>query len=212
MRFIIFIVILFISNWEVKSQSLVSCKEDNWHCTMQKKMKTVEAKTDTPSVKIVLHDTLPPYEWWNPFIVSRKKGGEVLKKPNPNHFYTRNKNYSDQRFVEIINTSNKNVIFTRPDKQLMLGLQAKDENGEWRDAEEFFSGICGRSFKPSYNDTLKVDENWHTFISMYKGSMQTMYRLKLLVYKDYRSDNSHHYIYSNEISGTIDPCHFIRSW
>jgi hypothetical protein len=210
-QIILFLNLILCLLEPIKAQTNASCQNCPWHRVMQKKMKLVENAANSDSIQIVLHTSVPPIEWWNPYVEIGKRGNEIVKKENPNRGITRLAKHNVQKFVEIINTSGSSIIFIKPDKSLMLGLQAKNETGEWQDVEEFFVGLCGRSFKSSYNDTIRPNQAWLTFVEVFTGKIKTKYRLKLLT-KLSDGVTSRHYYYSNEIDGTIDECKFIRKY
>ncbi|MEI6409929.1 MAG: hypothetical protein WCR52_11130 [Bacteroidota bacterium] len=144
---------------------------------------------------------LPPLSWWQ-----QPKTGT---RPNRKFAYTRNFQYSRQCLVRIFNTSNKAVSVVKPDRQLMLGLQAQNLKGEWKDVEIFFTGICGRSFSRRYDEVLQARSEWQTFTELLSGSQHTRYRLKLLI-DNPNEVKARRYFYSNGVAGTIDPCKFGR--
>jgi hypothetical protein len=175
-----------------------SCQSEHWYEVLEKKQ-TAFSSTTNDSINIILATELPPLAWWQP-----PKTGTT---PNRKFVYTRNFQYSRQYLVRIFNTSNKAVSIVKPDRQLMLGLQAQNLKGEWNDVEIFFTGICGRSFSPRFDEVLQAQSEWQTFTELLSGSQKTRYRLKLLI------DNPNEakpcrYFYSNEVAGTIDPCKF----
>jgi hypothetical protein len=183
------LLILFLSVNKTNGQSPLSCQENNWHRVMEKQL--LKSNFNYPdSLCIILYDSLPPINWW------------ISTKTRPWQIYNK------QKLVEIINTSKVPIFFMKPDRQLMLGLQAKNQKGEWEDVEEFFQGVCGNSFKKSYNDSLKNNEKWLSFVELPTGAVKTQYRLKLQLIT--RNFPNHRFYYSNEINGNIDLCRFIK--
>lgn len=185
---LVFILFVFLAI-KSKGQTDLSCQESDWHRVMGKQLLD-SSYNISDSIIIILYNTLPPISWWQ----------------SPNRPL---KDYHSQRLVEIINTSNASIFFMKPDGQLMLGLQAKNQLGEWKDVEEYFQGICGNSFKKRYDDSLNKNEKWQTFIEMPTGSIKTQYRIKLqLVTPRYPN---HRFYYSNELDGRIELCRFIKN-
>ena len=182
-------LILFVNKTD--GQSPLSCQEDNWHRVMEKQILKSNFNF-SDSLCIILHDSLPPINWWNS---TKKRPWQI---------------YNKQKLVEIINTSKVPKFFMKPDRQLMLGLQAKNQKGEWEDVEEFFQGICGNSFKESYNDSLKTNEKWLSFVELPTVTIKTKYRLKLQLLT--RNYPNHRFYYSNEINGKIELCRFIKKY
>ncbi len=174
------------------------CQKDQFYYSREKRKLIITKKTD--SILIVLSRQLPPVDWWIP----RTPPGDTKRSrwKNPD-------DYKKQCLVRIMNGTGKDFNIVQPDRALMLALQAKDQNGNWVDVEPLFTGICGNSFRGSYNDTLKSGTEWLTYTELFEGSVTTMYRLKFLIEMPFEGRNR--YIYSNEIEGTIDICKFRKT-
>lgn len=177
-----------------------SCQEDHFHSVMGKgQIPATWPISDT--LRIVLHDTPPPAQWWDTSNTKEKNGQKTLSNAK-----TKGKNRTDQRLVEIINPGKKSIFIEKPDRMLMMCMQAKDPQNEWRDVAVLFKGVCGMSSQSKFNDTLRSRERWLTFIEKYRGDRKTQYRVKLMI----KLDGTDTYFYSNAIDGDIDDCRFVR--
>ena len=203
-------ILAFVVCYEnIIAQDLItveSCKKESFYKVIQKvdvKSNNMNLTSDN-NYQILLLDSFPPLDWWNPTI-KIKEYGQIKNKENPSWRYTRNKKYSDQKLVKIINNSDDTLIIELPDRCLMLGLQAKNLEGEWIDVEECFQGACGNSFFGKENKDIFLPNNqWLTFVEFFAGNIKTKYRLK------FQLTRNAGFIYSNEVEGTINECRFVQ--
>ena len=108
--------------------------------------------------------------------------------------------------VFILNSSKDTIVFQAISNQLELIMQAKDENGAWRNIEKISYSHYWETY---FEARLNPMEYYKYDMPVYKGGMKTKLRAKLT----YRYSNSKKFenLYSNEIDGSINPGQFWRS-
>lgn len=105
----------------------------------------------------------------------------------------------------VINNSEDMILSSSWDACLPMVIQAQDENGKWMDIENNIRQFCVMS--ESFI-RFKLKTYWKFAIPEYDGGFQTKLRVRL-EYLDKNNDRKN--IYSNEISGSINPAQFWRS-
>lgn len=112
-------------------------------------------------------------------------------------------NYSAHK-VYLINNSNKKIKFNAQDSRLNMKVQAKDENGVWRDIEILVSSWCGNSY---HDVSLDKKSYWEFKTPQYEGELKTKLRIEFT----FQTDKKEVYrIYSNEYNGGVNPAQFWR--
>jgi len=114
--------------------------------------------------------------------------------------------YSVGYEVDIINDSKTKYLFPAENSRLNMIIQAKDGNGEWRDIEYLPHSWCGNSYHTLY---LPPQNYWLLEMPKYEGSTKTVLRAKL-GYTESLHQEREQYIYSNEITGSVNPAQFWR--
>jgi len=105
----------------------------------------------------------------------------------------------------LINDLDYPVSAPSVDGALYIVLQAKDTDGKWKAIENYPSSSCGMS----YVDTkINPKQYWKYSIPRYFGSYKTKIRAELRINGP---DNKFITIYSNEISGNVNPAQFWRT-
>ncbi len=115
-------------------------------------------------------------------------------------------NYSRGLQVYIINDSKTKMLFPAENSRLNMIIQAKNNDGEWKDVEYLPHSWCGNSYHTLYLPSQKF---WSLTMPVYEGSTRTLLRAKLS-YKESPAQEKEQYIYSNEISGSVNPAQFWR--
>lgn len=104
----------------------------------------------------------------------------------------------------IINDCDHSIRVPSVDGALYIVLEAKDRSGKWRQIESFPSSWCGNSYvKSSLNPKYFLKFS----VPDYRGGYRTKLRAVLEIYNN---KEKHVKIYSNEISGSINPAQFWR--
>lgn len=104
----------------------------------------------------------------------------------------------------ITNTTGDTIHFNAQDSRLYMNLQAQDKQGEWKDIEYLPSSWCGNSY---HTLALEPNAGWRFTIPDYHGEIQTKIRAKLR-YIDAQHPKEDKIVYSNTISGSINPGQF----
>ncbi|NOS84477.1 MAG: WG repeat-containing protein [Ignavibacteria bacterium] len=105
----------------------------------------------------------------------------------------------------LINGLDFQVSAPSVDGALYLVLQAKDKDGNWKSIENYPNSSCGLS----YVDTkINPRQYWKYSVPKYSGGYKTKLRAELQING---KDNKPISIYSNEISGFINPAQFWRT-
>lgn len=105
----------------------------------------------------------------------------------------------------LINSTQKEVEAPSVDGSLYLVMQALDKDGIWKNIESYPSSFCGNSY---VNTTIPAKYFFKYTAPVYEGEFKTKLRYSLtIIGKDKKITN----IYSNEISGSINPAQFWRN-
>ncbi|MEM6686567.1 MAG: WG repeat-containing protein, partial [Bacteroidota bacterium] len=104
----------------------------------------------------------------------------------------------------VYNTTKDSIFFNAQDSRLYMNIQAKDEDGTWKDIEYIPSSWCGNSY---HNVFLAKNSFWEFTIPKYEGAIATKLRVKLL-YKSDHKDKESQVLYSEEFDGSINPAQF----
>lgn len=111
--------------------------------------------------------------------------------------------------VMVANRSKKEILFSAQDSRLYMKVQAKDQDGKWKDIEYLPSSWCGNSY---HTLTLEPDNYWQFETPVYAGSMKTKLRIELKYRNPSGRQEGHRAsqktIYSNEYYGSINPGQF----
>jgi len=99
--------------------------------------------------------------------------------------------------LQLQNCSEDSVQFSAQDSRLNIVLQAKNENGEWKDIEGLRSSWCGNSY---HSVTLPPSSLWNFVVRKYEGRFKTKIRAKMYQGKEI--------IYSNNIDASVNPGQF----
>jgi hypothetical protein len=105
----------------------------------------------------------------------------------------------------IINNSDNMILSSSLDACLPMVIQAHDEKGKWRDIENNDRQFCVMSESII---RFKSKTYWKFAIPTYHGGFQTKLRVRIEILND---NNERKNIYSNEISGSINPAQFWRN-
>jgi len=104
----------------------------------------------------------------------------------------------------IINDADHSISVPGVDGAFYLVLEAKDGVENWRQIESFPDSWCGNSYiKKNINSKYYLKFS----IPDYRGGLQTKLRAVLQIYG---KNGKHINVYSNEISGSINPAQFWR--
>ncbi len=104
----------------------------------------------------------------------------------------------------VTNYSGDTLYFNAQDSRLYLTIQAQKENGDWADIEYQPSSWCGNSYHQVF---LAPGQYWQFATPLYEGEIKTKLRAKLL-YKKQPNHEVDDVVYSNEISGSVNPGQF----
>jgi hypothetical protein len=107
--------------------------------------------------------------------------------------------------VVLYNFTDKEMSFNASDSRLYMKIQAKKQNGEWKDIEYLPSSWCGNSY---HVIQLKPGEFWSFTAPVYYGSIKTMLRIELAEVNPDSINKKGSTIYSEEFEGTINPAQF----
>jgi hypothetical protein len=105
----------------------------------------------------------------------------------------------------VVNTMSDTVYFTAQDSRLSMKLQALDKDGKWADIEYLPGSWCGNSYHMVF---LPSQYYWKFTMPMYEGKQKTKVRAAL-AYKSSMNEKEE-WIYSNEISGSINKGQFSK--
>lgn len=108
--------------------------------------------------------------------------------------------------VYLSNASGDTAYFQAEDSRLPVVLQAKNKKGEWMDIEYLMHSWCGNSYHTLY---LPKNKYWPFSSPVYEGDFKTRIRAVVVYYKD-DNDKDKKVLYSNEISGSVNPAQFWR--
>lgn len=106
----------------------------------------------------------------------------------------------------IINDSKSKVYFPAENSRIEMIIQAKNRKGEWQDIEYLPHSWCGNSYHTLY---LPPKHYWEFSVPKFEGSFTTKLRAKLWC-KTESDQKEEDIIYSNEISGSVNPAQFWR--
>ena len=126
-----------------------------------------------------------------------------------NSLYTRisffstafNKEFNGKK-IYISNTTIDTIYFRLDGNRLNLVMQAKDENGEWRDIETMRGySTCGTGMQDG--KALPPGHYWSFRIPKYDGAFKTKFRMVLKQIPDWAEEEGEVW-YSNEFSGGVN--------
>lgn len=106
--------------------------------------------------------------------------------------------------VYVYNATKDSIFFDAQDSRLYMNVQAKDENGLWKDIEYTPNSWCGNSYHSLF---LAKKSFWEFTIPKYEGAIPTKLRIKLL-YKTNHNDREDKIVYSEEFDGSVNPAQF----
>lgn len=109
--------------------------------------------------------------------------------------------------VTLSNLTEKEIKFPAQDSRLYMKVQAKDEDGNWKDIEYLPNSWCGNSY---HSLTLEKNYYWNFETPKYTGGFKTKLRIEL-AYENLESkdkENNEIIVYSNEYDGSINPGQF----
>ena len=144
-----------------------------------------------------------PLKWWQRLIINDFHVRTSFAK---NIF---NKKYKGLK-VYISNPTKKKMVFDlRVANRLVLLMQAKDENGVWRDIETMDGmAYCGTGSRPSAS--LPPGHYWSFNIPLYDGVFKT--KLRMALHQNPHDKNEEKIIwYSNEFNGGVNPGQFYKA-
>lgn len=104
----------------------------------------------------------------------------------------------------ISNTTADTIKFNAQDSRLYMKLQAQNSKGQWLDIEYLPNSWCGNSY---HKVELEPNAFWRFVIPDYEGEVRTKIRAAL-EYIDKDNPQKSKVVYSNEISGSINPAQF----
>lgn len=116
------------------------------------------------------------------------------------------KNYNAYK-VTLSNLTKKEVNFSAQDSRLYMKVQAKDEDGIWKDIEYLPNSWCGNSY---HTLTLERNNYWSFKTPVYSGGFKTKFRIELMFTdrNENEKEEKEMIIYSNEYDGSINPGQF----
>lgn len=103
--------------------------------------------------------------------------------------------------LRLSNASGDTMYFDVQDSRLDMVLQARDEQGEWRDIMFLPGSGCGNSYHILH---LPAGYYWDFIIPVMEGEYKTSLRVKLY-YKEDLQQEKQQILYSNEYEGSINP-------
>lgn len=101
--------------------------------------------------------------------------------------------------VYVANTKSKDIDFSASDSMIEMIIQAKDENGQWKDITYVPRSWCGNSYHTLH---LPKNEHWEFTMPEFDGSFETEIRIKLI--PEYKKKE----YYSNSIKAKVNPGQF----
>lgn len=104
--------------------------------------------------------------------------------------------------VRVVNLQKDTVVFEAQDSRLYMNVQAKDQDGKWRDIEYLPSSWCGNSYHQLY---LPPDTQWQFTTPQYKGGFDTDLRIQLICKGKGKTEKK---VYSNIYKGSVNPGQF----
>lgn len=104
------------------------------------------------------------------------------------------------------NSTGESMKFDSQDDRLYIKLQAKDENGDWKDIDYLPNSFCLNSYNKS---RLEKKSFWTFCIPIFEGDLKTVMRSKFN-YIDTHNNIDTLEIYSNEVECGINPGQFWR--
>jgi hypothetical protein len=109
--------------------------------------------------------------------------------------------------VTLSNLTNKEINFSAQDSRLYMKVQAKDEDGIWKDIEYLPNSWCGNSY---HTLTLERNNYWSFKTPVYSGGFKTKFRIELMFTDRNKNEKEEKemIIYSNEYDGSINPGQF----
>ena len=109
--------------------------------------------------------------------------------------------------VTLSNLTNKEINFSAQDSRLYMKVQAKDEDGIWKDIEYLPNSWCGNSY---HTLTLERNNYWSFKTPVYSGGFKTKFRIELMFTdrNENEKEEKEMIIYSNEYDGSINPGQF----
>lgn len=108
--------------------------------------------------------------------------------------------------VYVVNDTKSKCFFEAQDSRISMVVQALDADGQWKDIEHLPNSWCGNSYHTLY---LNPQTHWKFVMPVYEGSIQTRLRTKLYYQSSYEQKEEE-FLYSNEISGSVNPAQFWR--
>ncbi len=119
---------------------------------------------------------------------------------------TKRTNWYGHRGIKIyvVNASKDTLYFNAQNSRIYLNLQAQKTSGEWADIEYIPNSWCGNSYHTLF---LSSGEYWELEGPSFSGSINTKIRAKL-AYRKKLEQNHRDIVYSNEISGSVNPAQF----
>lgn len=115
--------------------------------------------------------------------------------------------------VFVLNVLDSAVSFEAQDSRLYMKVQAKDQNGAWRDIEYLPSSWCGDSY---HRIELPAAHYWKLQTPIYEGGFKTKLRIALEYIMSEKSEDKYSYtkeleiLYSNEYDGSVNLAQFWR--
>ena len=109
--------------------------------------------------------------------------------------------------VTLSNLTNKEINFSAQDSRLYMKVQAKDEDGIWKDIEYLPNSWCGNSY---HTLTLERNNYWSFKTPIYSGGFKTKFRIELMITNrnENETEEKNIIVYSNEYEGSINPGQF----
>lgn len=108
--------------------------------------------------------------------------------------------------VYVINASGDTVFFDAQDSRLYMVVQAQDRQGSWKDIEYLPGSWCGNSY---HTLLLSPGDYWSFTMPKYTGDIKTKLRVRL-EYKTTLREHLPKFIYSNAVTGSVNPGQFWR--
>lgn len=104
----------------------------------------------------------------------------------------------------VSNTTADTIVFSAQDSRLYMKLQAKNQAGEWKYIEYLPSSTCGNSY---HTVELEPGAYWQVAVPVYQGVWKTNIRAELS-YPDKNDSQNYKTVYSNIITGSVNPGQF----
>ncbi len=167
-----------------------------------------EKENDDLKKPVALYKTISRYEAYKPRKLNKWMDNffnNVHVRVSP--FSTvYNKEYEGKK-VYISNTTKDTIHFRLESfNRLQMTMQAKDENGLWRDIETMRGLLgCGTGWRGNW--ALPPGHYWSFRIPKYDGAFKTKFRMVLKQFPDWAKEEGEVW-YSNEFSGGVNPGQF----